>query len=264
MSPRLSIQELIDHPRFIHWLQDVPDQAAIVRQYCRYTGEIKSGRNIKEMVNRALQFALSDPKGPVYLTAAREILEEVCASSLNLRTLFTHVNLSSKLTEDSLKKNISAPSPRAPCRIQVINPLPSHGPYLTSIDVELIATTLMSAKRPLVITGYLGRNLRAPPLLEELCDKLPINVVEMVGSDLCISSSHEAYLGMTVTTHPAVCEADVILILDCDVPWIPTAGKPQRGKRSTKFIKLSTKCFPGTKVFHLDVDPLKQQMPRRW
>ncbi|OKP10715.1 Benzoylformate decarboxylase [Penicillium subrubescens] len=116
---------------------------------------------------------------------------------------------------------------------------------LTDTEVELIATTLMSAKRPLVITGYLGRNRNAPPLLAELCDKLPIGVVEMVGSDLCIRSDHEAYLGVTVTTHPAVLEADVILILDCDVPWIPTAGKPQKG----------------TKIFHLDVDPLKQQMP---
>ena len=88
----------------------------------------------------------------------------------------------------------------------------------------------MGAKRPLVITGYLGRNPNAPPLLEELCDKLPISVVEIVGSDVCIRSSHEAYLGVTVSTHPAVCEADVIMILDCDVPWIPTAGEPQECK----------------------------------
>lgn len=101
----------------------------------------------------------------------------------------------------------------------------------------MIATTLMSAKRPLVITGYLGRNRNAPPLLEELCNKLPIGVVEMVGSDLCIRSDHEAYLGVTVTTHPAVLEADVILILDCDVPWIPTAGKPQKGKNFPQYLE---------------------------
>ena len=89
----------------------------------------------------------------------------------------------------------------------------------------------MGAQRPLVITGYLGRNHNTPPLLEELCDKLPINVVEMVGSDVCIRSTHEAYLGVTVTTHLAVLEADVILILDCDVPWIPTAGHPRKGKK---------------------------------
>jgi thiamine pyrophosphate-dependent acetolactate synthase large subunit-like protein len=66
-----------DDCRFIHWLQDVPDQAAILRQYCRYSGEVKSGRNIKQMVNRALELAMSDPKGPSYLMAAREVLEEV-------------------------------------------------------------------------------------------------------------------------------------------------------------------------------------------
>ncbi|OOQ89441.1 acetolactate synthase [Penicillium brasilianum] len=178
---------------FIHWLQDVPDQAAILRQYCRYSGEIKTGRNIKEMVNRALQFSMSDPKGPTYLMAAREVLEE-------------------KVDRKFLEEETLTPI------------VPSA---LPDSEVELIATTLMSAKRPIVVTGYLGRNHNAPPLLEELCDKLPIGVVEMVGSDVCIRSDHEAYLGVTVTTHPAVLEAD------------------------TK----------GTKIFHLDVDPLKQQMP---
>jgi thiamine pyrophosphate-dependent acetolactate synthase large subunit-like protein len=32
---------------FIHWIQDVPDQKQIVAQYCRYTGEIKTGRTVK-------------------------------------------------------------------------------------------------------------------------------------------------------------------------------------------------------------------------
>ena len=98
------------------------------------------------------------------------------------------------------------------------------------VDVELIANTLMGAKRPLVITSYLGRDLRAPALLEELCDRLPISVVETVGSDVCLRSNHVAYRGVTVTTHPDILEADVILIMDCDVPWIPTQGEPKRGR----------------------------------
>lgn len=32
---------------YIHWIQDVPDQKQIVAQYCRYTGEIKTGKNVK-------------------------------------------------------------------------------------------------------------------------------------------------------------------------------------------------------------------------
>ena len=39
--------------------------------------------------------------------------------------------------------------------------------------------------------------------------------------------------------------ADVILVVDCDVPWINTQCKPKEG----------------AKIYHIDVDPLKQQMP---
>ncbi|KAJ9654960.1 hypothetical protein H2198_006074 [Neophaeococcomyces mojaviensis] len=195
---------------FIHWLQDVPDQAAIVRQYCRYTAEVRVGHNIKQMVNRALQVATSDPKGPAYLTASREALEQSVS----------RVQIDQERWE-----------PIVPC-------------VLPESDVQLLGDALIQAKRPLVITGYLGRNLRAPPLLEALCDKLPIEVIETVGSDVCISSQHPAYRGVTVSTHSLVSEADVILVLDCDVPWVPTQGVPSKN----------------AKIFHLDVDPLKHQM----
>ena len=110
--------------------------------------------------------------------------------------------------------------------------------------MELIAKSLMGAKRPVVITSYLGRNHKAPALLAEICDKLPITVVEMVGSDVCLRSDHEAYRGVTVTTHPEVLEADVILILDCDVPWIPTAGKPlaSNNTQKTLILRCSDRC----------------------
>ncbi|WZH44276.1 thiamine pyrophosphate enzyme N-terminal TPP binding domain-containing protein [Fusarium acuminatum] len=68
---------------YIHWIQDVPDQKQIVSQYCRYTGEIKTGANVKQMVNRALQFAASDPKGPAdarYKADALTAVEQISAS----------------------------------------------------------------------------------------------------------------------------------------------------------------------------------------
>src|SRR6185295_13530635 len=61
---------------FIHWLQDVPDQRGIVRGYMKYDYEIRTGRNVKQIVHRALQIAHSDPPGPAYLMVAREVLEE--------------------------------------------------------------------------------------------------------------------------------------------------------------------------------------------
>jgi acetolactate synthase-1/2/3 large subunit len=60
---------------YIHWLQDVPDQRGIVRQYVKYENELRSAKNLKQIVLRALQFAHSDPQGPVYVVAAREVLD---------------------------------------------------------------------------------------------------------------------------------------------------------------------------------------------
>lgn len=38
---------------------DVPDQSAIVRQYMRFTGQIYSGKNVRETVLRGLQLYVS-------------------------------------------------------------------------------------------------------------------------------------------------------------------------------------------------------------
>ena len=124
---------------YIHWIQDVPDQKQIVAQYCRYTGEIKTGKNVKQMVNRALQFATQAPQGPVYLYGAREAMEE-------------------ELEPYSLNQ----------ARWGTVRPL-----ALTGEAVAEIATALIEAEEPLVITGYSGRNQAAPEELVKLATKIP-------------------------------------------------------------------------------------------
>src|SRR5712691_13023764 len=54
---------------FIHWIQDVRDQRGILHNYVKYDNEIRTGRNVKQLVHRALQIARSEPAGPVYLIA---------------------------------------------------------------------------------------------------------------------------------------------------------------------------------------------------
>lgn len=197
---------------YIHWIQDVPDQKQIVSQYCRYAAEIRSGKNIKQMVNRALQFATSDPKGPVYLAGAREVMEE-------------------EITPYSLNQSHWAPvSPSA---------LPTEG-------VELIASELAAAKNPLVIVGYSGREARGVHELVTLANIFQgIRVLDTGGCDMCFPGDHPAWLGMRFGVHDAIKSADFILVADCDVPWIPTLCKPSDSAR----------------IIHVDVDPLKQQIP---
>ncbi|KAL2201210.1 thiamine pyrophosphate enzyme, N-terminal TPP binding domain-containing protein [Corynascus similis CBS 632.67] len=199
---------------FIHWLQDVPDQRAIVAQYCRYTNEIRTGVNVKQMVNRALQFATSSPQGPVYLCAAREVLEadiEPYEMSLGQR-YWEPVELGG---------------------------LPPKG-------AAKIAEALAGASRPLLLTGYSGRNQEIPAALVELADTIKtLRVLDTAGSDMCFPADHPAWLGVRQGADLSITEADVILVLDCDVPWIQTLCKPR----------------PDATVFHIDTDPLKQRMP---
>ncbi|GME40621.1 Alpha/beta hydrolase fold-1 [Neofusicoccum parvum] len=197
---------------YIHWIQDVPDQKQIVAQYCRYTGEIKTGKNVKQMVNRALSFAMSDPKGPVYLYGAREAMEQ----DLEPYTL------------DQAFWN------------------PVEPPALSSKAVKTIAEALVHAVEPLVVTGYSGRNHAAVGELVKLADTVRgLRVLDTGGSDMCFPANHPAWLGLRYGVDESIKTADVILVLDCDIPWI------------------NTQCHPkeGAKIYHIDADPLKQQMP---
>jgi len=199
---------------FIQWIQDVHDQRGIVRQYMRYDNEVRSGRNIKQLVHRALQFAYSDPKGPVYLMGPREVMEEEVE-----RVAIDH----------------SQWGPIAPAA------LPANG-------ARRIAADLAGARRPLIVTSYVGRDPDAVGEFVRLCDALGIGVLESVPNAMNFPADHPLYLGNQWNQprqNPALAEADVILVIDSDVPWIPAASRPAEG----------------TVIHHIDVDPLKQQMP---
>ncbi|KAK6209207.1 hypothetical protein LQW54_006527 [Pestalotiopsis sp. IQ-011] len=122
-----------------HWLTDIPEQKAIVSQHCRYSAEVKTGRNIKQMVYRALSLATSEPAGPVYLQASTEVLEEVIEPYQIQEKFWGPMQLGG-LTEDQLR---------------------------------IVTRTLSSAQEPLVVTGYSGRHPDVAPLLEQLANKIP-------------------------------------------------------------------------------------------
>ena len=199
---------------FIHWLQDVPDQRGILRGYVKYENEIRSGRNVRQIVHRALQIAGSDPKGPVYLTAAREVLEEEVP-----RTALDPADW----------------RPVAPAA-------------LAEAELDGLVSELLAAERPLVVTSYLGRNPKAVPALVELARRLGLGVLESVPSAMNFPTDDHAWQGVYWNEQrqdPTLAEADLVLVIDSDVPWIPTVNRPPAEAR----------------IYHIDIDPLKQQMP---
>ena len=195
---------------FIQWIQDIRDQRGILRNYVKYDQEIRSGRNVKQLVHRALQLARSEPAGPVYLTATREVMEE-------------------PLTPYAVDgAGFSAVAPGA----------------LTAEVVAEVARALAGASRPLIVTSYLGRDPSAVPSLVALAELLAIPVVEAMAYHVNFPFNHPLHAGFqyhSVGQNPVLAEADVILVLDSDVPWIPAVNKPS----------------PGAAIYYVDVDPVK-------
>jgi acetolactate synthase I/II/III large subunit len=198
---------------FIHWLQDVPDQRGILRGYVKYSGEIRTGRNVKQVVHRALQIARSEPAGPVYLVGAREVMEEP-----------------------------TAPQGSDPAHYAPVAPA-----ALTAEVTREIATALARARHPLVVTSYLGRNPAAVPVLVDLAETLAVGVLESAAFCVNFPGDHPLHCGYQFTTseqNSLLARADVILVVDSDVPWIHVSNRPA----------------PGAAIYAVDIDPLKAQM----
>src|ERR1700737_1135947 len=60
--------------RPIHWGQESFDQGGMVREYVKWDYELRGGQPVEAVVDRALDIAMSEPRGPVYLTLPREVL----------------------------------------------------------------------------------------------------------------------------------------------------------------------------------------------
>ena len=131
-------------PRF-HRATDTHDQPGIVRGYSKYSTEFRTGKNIAQVTLRAAQIAMSEPRGPVYLFGAREVMEE----------------------------DLSGPVP-----VNMDHWQPVGSSALPTSAVEKISSLLINAKSPLVVTSWLGNNPQAVDVLVRLAEKLSIPVVD--------------------------------------------------------------------------------------
>ena len=46
----------------------------MLREYVKWDYELRAGQPVEAVVDRALDIAMSEPRGPVYLTLPREVL----------------------------------------------------------------------------------------------------------------------------------------------------------------------------------------------
>jgi acetolactate synthase-1/2/3 large subunit len=169
----------------IHWRQESRDQGNIVREFVKWDYEIRTNQNLAAVVSRAYKIAMSEPRGPVYMTLPREWLFEAMEST-------------QLLSPDAL-----APASRM---------------QADADSLGKAAEWLIGAESPLIVTKYLGRNPEAVHSLIELAELLAIPVVQQL-SYVNFPTDHPLNLGIQTTKY--VRGADVLFFIDTDVPWEP-------------------------------------------
>jgi acetolactate synthase-1/2/3 large subunit len=197
---------------YVHFVQDPFDIASIVRPYVKWEYSLPSGVVVKEALARASAFAQSDPPGPVYMMLPRETLAE--------------------------EWDDTAMPSYAPARYGSVQ---SGG--VEPARAEAIATALMAADNPVAFTAYLGRKPQAVAALDRLARLCGIRVVEFNSTDLNIPQDSPCFAGSDPL--PLLEHADLGLILDSDVPFVP-----QYARRANAI-----------KWIQIDIDPLKADFP---
>jgi acetolactate synthase I/II/III large subunit len=195
---------------YVHFIQQPFDQGSLVRPYVKWEYTLPAGVTTKEVLRRAHSIMQSEPAGPVYLMLPREILTQ-------------------PWDEQSVRSFSS----------ERYGPLSASGgdPEL----VEQVATRLLSAKSPILITGYAGRDAAASDAIEKLSAFAGIRVIDFL-TFVNIGRSFPHFGGLQVYHLAGV---DVGLLVDVDVPWIP----------------LVTTDNPSTFWAQIDIDVLKSHSP---
>ena len=196
---------------YIHWAQEHFDQGGMLREFMKWDYELRHAEQVETVVDRALAIAKSEPQGPVYVTLPREVLASGFSQEF---------------------KNTATIAPATP---------PAADPEALEEAAKLIG----QAAHPLLITANGGRTPESSRAIQELAEAFAIPVIHYRPRYLALSTEHPMQCGWD--PHALLKQADVVLVVDCDVPWIPKEGAPK----------------PDAKVIHIGPDPLFVRYPLR-
>lgn len=202
---------LLPQAHRVDWLQKPYDQGRIVRNCVKWDHELRADENIHDVLQQAFQTALTEPCGPIYLSYPRELLVEKIDK--------TPV---SPLDRDAVSSTLA--------------------PDVDSLSK--IAKILIEAENPLIIAGYTGRYLNSVASLVELAETLCAPVLTGP-TRMNFPTTHPLWAGFEQIGGSRKANADVLLVLDYDMPYASAGGIPG----------------PNTKIIHIDVDPMTQGRP---
>lgn len=195
----------------IHWLQDVPDQAGIVRSYAKWCVELTRADDTARVVGRAVQVAAGGRPGLAYLTLPRDVLMDEAGDPGVRRT-----------------GGWARPAPAAP----------EPG------ALAEVAGLLARAEHPVIVTSRVGRDVEAGRELRRLVELVGVPVVGRPEA-VNLPTDHPLLRRSPSEASELLKSADLVLVVACDVPWIPARQQ----------------LAPGCVVVHIDPDPVRADMP---
>ena len=196
----------------IHWSQEMFDQAGMLREMVKWDYEMKRGDQAATVVDRALEIATASPQGPAYLSLPREVLGETLSAP-------AETNLSRR-----------------------IGPKP---PVAHPSDIETLADWIAAAENPLIICGMLGRDPQDSIVLSRLAEKYALPVIPYQTRYFALSADHPMFQGSV--PGPLLADADLVIVFETDVPWIPSKQSPPANAR----------------IVQIGEDPLHKRLPMR-
>ena len=206
-------ERLGSRDNYVHWVQDAFDQRGSLREYVKWNYEVRSGTMFPVAAARGLQFAQTAPRGPVYIAAAREPLAEF-------------------VSDDLVAPVMAVPAATIPA------------PEILSS----LCDDIRAAKCPLVITTCAGAEPGGVESLQAFAEKFVVPVVEMRPYHVNMPADHYLHQGYTTGANIELFkDADLVLVINCPVPWVPSLGQPRSE----------------AKIIWLGEDPIETNMPMR-
>ena len=173
----------------IQWVQEPRDQGEIVRQYTKHDHRMEHQDNPGLLVSRLLQVAMSDPRGPVYLTVPREVAMQSMPGSTSFPT------------RDQL--GIARPS------------------WPDPKDAKTAAEWLIKANNPCIYVAKSGRHPESVEALVRLAELLALPVMETQTDKMNFPTTHPLY-----GTGPSAKDADALLVIESPAAFVPGRGSP--------------------------------------
>jgi acetolactate synthase-1/2/3 large subunit len=177
----------------IHWWQEQLDQAGIVRGFVKWHYELSRTENLSGIVERAFAVAANEPAGPVYVTLPREVLM------------------------------LPAPNVRMPAANATNRATP---PTADPTAIHQAARYLAQAQRPLIVAGRNGRDPASAAPLGKLAEQAGARIVH-AAEFVSVAGNHPLNLGPNLLRE--LPEADVVVFVDPDVPYVPNMVRPSPG-----------------------------------